>query len=425
MGIRRNVLFDTDNIQFNFVDAIKYILKHFKTILFVTLVFAIVVPSLKYVLDVNSVKAGEESIEVQMLRDELKENQKQFKDTQKAYELEVEYWNQSIIMQIQEKEVHTMVAQFYVEASEENLTNAVNAYLNYIKNGALFAEIYDKDKTIETKYLQEIISVSYTTTTVSKDSAIFDIKLVHVNQEDCMKYAGYIKDIILNYRDVLENVGVESELKIVDESYFVAKNNEYKKLQEAEITTIEGLRKKIDALEIKVTELEKNFINPSFSIKYMVLGGFVGAFVIVLVLLMKYILNVNIKTPEEISERTEISMLGKAMRSEPDTQLLIARIHSLFLKNEDKTVYVIGKIEDDVREYWEKVQLEVKKYNIDLSILGDVVNDPEAVNVFEDNVNVIWCVSNKNTSYKYLNVLMDSCRIKNAKILGYAYYSTK
>ncbi|MGN1157556.1 MAG: hypothetical protein ACI4TK_15370, partial [Agathobacter sp.] len=366
-----------------------------------------------------------ETLEMQMLEDSLEENKKRLEDSKKAYELETEYWNQSVIMQIQEKEVHTMVTQFYVEASEENLTNAVNAYLNFIKNGALFAEIYDRDNTIGTKYLQEIISVSYATTTVSKDSAIFDIKIVYANKEDCIKYATYIKEIVLNYRDSLENVGVASELKIVDESYYVAKNTEYKKLQETELTTIESLRKSIDTLELKVQELEQQFLSPSFSVKYAVLGGVAGVFISVLILLVKYICNVNIKTAEEIGERTEISMLGKALDDEKETQLLISRIRSLFQNSENRDAFIIGIVDETVCKYWENIRLEVKKYDINLEVLGDVVNDSDAINGFEDNVNVVWCVSNKNTSYKYLNMLMDCCRVKKAKILGYAFYFAK
>lgn len=442
-----------NEIEVKIVELLKYICRNIVSIIFVSLIIMIIVPSLKYLFDrMNADSNDGTELYVWTETQKLKEYKEQLNIFNNRYLAEKEYKNQSLIMKLDSKNINIATLQFYVIAQEEMMLDVMTAYSNYADNGDLVADIYEMDKSVEAKYLKEIIKVNCSSYSNFDASAVINVKIYGENKEICSGYVDKVKNAFDNFSYLLNGVGIENEIKIFSETYHVGQDSNIRVLQENQNTLISKLESDIINLTTTIEMMQQNGIvsadeeeilkkEESFDMRYVILGAVVGIVISVIFLSIKYIFSGKIKYSEELAEYLNIPVFGEVNickksfgdkifnkkfvdNWETQSKLISCKIASMCVEESISQVDIIGLLEADMISKTEELTLKLEQEGIKLKVTGDIVNDFNAIKLFDKGEKaVIIAVAPKNTSYKYVNNVIEFCNIKKVNILGYVFFS--
>lgn len=420
MGNQKKVLFNSDNVIINYIELVKYLIKKIPFVVVLMIVFSFLISAGKYVLDKKTVSNAQEN-------SALVEAERDLDRLIREYELEKEYKEESIIMNLHHKEVHVGGIQVFIDVDEEIRTSVMDAYYFYLTGGSLADDVVEEDDVLKnSKYVQELFLISRNIDNVEKDTTVIDIRFMNISEDECRRYIDIIKNSLNEYNSQLQAQGIDSRVLITDEYYYITRNNAYKETQDATEKNLEDIKKKIVDQEAKIATMRGNFASASevkISGLYVVLGAAVGVFLAIVILLIAYIFNDKIKYAKELEDRTGMMMLAADVVSEQQIGLLISRLHSLCGENKTEPVYVVGKMDERIEKKWLEVRKEAQKKNLDIQIVGNIVDEAHAIENFRGHSKVIWSVSNRDTTYAYANRLMSDCDVKNANVIGYVFFS--
>ena len=433
MKVDQNTRLKREQIEVNIVELLKYILSKALLIILISVVFAVAIPTVKYISDKNSAKDMQNELNQGVnATTKLQDYIDRLDIYEKIYLSELEYRENSILMQLDYKKINEAVLQFNVNASEEHVFDVVTAVSSYGTDGGLFADIYKVDNAINEEYLSEIIKVAGSGYSSSEVSAVISVKIYGLNEESCKKYAGLVTNALLAYSDVLQTAGIENNLVKYYESYAVIQDTNVWNSQKNHNTTVSEILTDISNLEITISTLRNQgymsadevqsgmlLDNVTFEFKYVILGFAVGVILAILVIAVKYIVSEKIKYEREFWEISGVDYIGNISKRSNDVQLdrLYYKIKSMCeLCNTDKVTFI-----GDFRGYDKKVLSDFNKSGLTINDIGDVVNDVEALKKFEINDNVIITVSENITSYRELEELVKLCAVKQSNVLGYIY----
>lgn len=444
MSRRSNTMIDYDDIEFNFIEAIKYILQRCFSIVAVGIFFAIVLVASSCFTKIITT-SDYTKIDIGEIDRELEQLYLKLEMYEESYQLQEQYIEQSLIMEIQPKAVYIKSIQYYIDCSLERINDLTTIFSNYSSNGGLAVDVYNKDSSVDVKFITEIMSIYCSNYGTYNDAAVLNIKVIGKDQENCEKYATHVKNAILEFSEEL-NVSTEPhELKLVQDMMYIGQDANIQSQQDNARATLQNYEESIMKLENSISELEdlqQNAKSNSNGLKDIlvnfIIGGVIGVVISVVFYLFKYIIQSNIKYAEEVNQRTGLYCFGTCQLY--DKTMTMRIFDKIRKKNNDKKeclistrivkecrdsniqkLAIIGDIDKNIKEYLENIKLLLKKNDIEIQLVGDIINDIDSINALDKELPVLLAVSGKKTTYKYFNQIVEVCITKNIDIKGYIY----
>lgn len=322
--------------EINLKDLFWSILFGWRQIVCFGLLFAVVLSGVKYLNDTKAYKTAKNSVsdeqqEIVLPEEEL-EKVANARDLQARMEEYQNYLDTSVLMQIDPYEKHTVELQYYVESdyvfnytedNQMNYTDAVTAmYCNYIRSGEMSRKVIDDaDLSITQEDFSELL-------TVEPDETSIYITIGYPDQEKLEAVAGAVKSLLSQKEPELQQIGPH-KLKLVGESQNVVIDKGLIERKNTISNNITSLNTQLKTLKAEMTEQQLNMLNeeqgnetveenlqetatkPAFSKKYMLLGAFMGIFLVCIWIVFRTIFTARLQNPDEIRSLYGVRLLGE------------------------------------------------------------------------------------------------------------------
>lgn len=274
--------------------------------------------------------------------DFIKSNQETYQDAVEQYEMtsqrlereisnleiniesQQEYKENSILMNINPYDVYVETASFYISTdysimpgmlyqNPNTSTSILKAYVTIAQNGEMFNYVLGKmDNGMSLRYLKELVNIK-----ADFDNNMLDISVVADNEKRANDVMRYIKDSMQQSQNKITEAIGEHVVNQVDESQYVSVDMALEQ-EQSELTALTD--QMVDELQTKKLELEE-LHEPSntllsrkslliSAIKYAILGGVLGAFMMIFFICVAFMMSDKLINDKELKRRYGIMILG-------------------------------------------------------------------------------------------------------------------
>lgn len=393
-------------------DMCFYVLRKWRKILIWMIVFAIIADGF------SALKSYKNVIESQQMKnvaeEELKEakaalSEGDAKIVERSYESyvtykesldsSINYYNNSIKMQMDPNQVSTIDVQYSVNNSKI-LQDIVEAYSNAVLSEESCEYISQKaglDSNV--KYVNELIEMYVTTEEDEKitivdndDSKSMLINIIAPNKETCEKLADAVEEKIQEYTPKIQESFGNFKIEKIDRNYTNGFNNDLLEEQQTFMMNLGAINSAISSLSTVMPEGQKKYYSAlisynddetknedvttavtfqPISIKFIIVGLFAGAFLAVCWYIFIYVIDRYLKNEDEVEDYLEVPVLGT-----------IPSEKTIRLKNNliDRTIYKIFKKgnnlseEENIQLICSNILLYAKMKNINNILITSVVD---------------------------------------------------
>lgn len=492
--------------EVSLLDLVAEILLHWRTIIVWMLVGAVLMGGFSYVNSARSIAAQlrQEELKQQLQQKEEEEQEEQteeeglFKEdssleltnSQKnnvqsviEYERIRDFLKQSVLLKIDAANVPKSSLSFLVKTSAVGDSSSIERLYEDALGNGLLQWVQEQEKGLKVSDISELVMVTRGTGEVESDS--FCVRVIHVTEEKCKELAQLIVEYIQDKQsEIAEHVGAH-QIVLVNQSFAVAKDEDvfnqqrslllnilsydssvntmieefteeekayYEFLTNAELDKAEEedvMSETDDAsesVEEDVEKVEKSVPTPDISLKYVLLGMILFAFVYVFCLFIMYILDNRLRATDDISELYDIPQLGR-IPAQDSKKKWFGFVDRLILKLRDRNrrsftgeealglagvavkmaakkeafdaVCCIGcDMKDSVRVVAEVIQTALKEDGIEMNVLNNVLYDQSAMEQLQGVRGVFLLEKAGETLYDEILKEIDLLNRQEIKILG-------
>ena len=253
-------------------------------------------------------------IELKKYQDDYAQLELEISNLEKSIEEQIGYNNASILMKINPYDKKVIVGQFYIDSNYQIMpevvyqnrditTSVARAYQAVATTGELAKYINEHlEQPVEERYINELISLSYA------GDAVLDVKVIHTDIASARKIYSLIMEYMNQKKNDFEkNIGAYT-ITVLNESESVSVDLDLKDLQVQNINSVntmkESLTKKQDKIKTLVMPMD------GIDLKLPVVGAILGAFVVIAVFVVLFLVDATLKTEQEIIQVLELPVLG-------------------------------------------------------------------------------------------------------------------
>lgn len=395
------------------------------------------------------------------------------------YENAVDYYNHSPLLQIDAASVPKTEMTFFVKADSLEKSCSIECWYEAALSSGLVQWLEENNLNQTDIDLRELITVTSSERTEMGCNS-FTLQIIHLTEKECFELADQVEHYInFLHAQFSANVDVH-DIILVNRSYasamdtellgrqrtlftnIVATNIETDKLIKAfsaeEARYYECLKKEQVSEEngVEGPESSDNFTHPdeqsipaskpSVSVKYIFLGMILFAFIYVFYLFLKFILRNKLSITDDIREIYDIPQLGsipanisnkkflgvvdkwiiklrdsnkRTFSVEDATGLATVAVKIAAQKENVTEVFCIGcNVTDRTRKIAEQLQDTLKKENIKLNILNNVLYDQEALEKLATAKCVFLLETAGGTFYEEIEKELELLARQEIKVLG-------
>lgn len=361
-----------------------------------------------------------------------------------------EYYNQSLLMQIDATYVPRTQLSFLITSADMEKSYSIERIYEDLLSSDLFEWIVDRNQEGNVSVnLNELITVNgsrYNLTDSNViDSNVIDsniivskeessktdslrIAIVHVTEAECKELARQVIEYLEEQHDWLVQELGDHELELIDQSFVYVNDLKLLNQQRTMLNNITDGNANAEKLQKDFTVEQQRYYtllktddaeesaeqvttvtvsSPSVSVKYILLGMILFAFMYVFCLFMKYILNSKLRVTDDIRQIYDLTQLGmipqeiseKRAFAFVDGWILKLRDHNKrFFSREEATglaavavkmqakkegldvVYCIGcDLKENALQVAEQMQTMLKVDGITINILNNVLYNQESM----------------------------------------------
>ena len=319
----------------------------------------------------------------------------------------------------------------------------LSAYEGYMNDGELINKILEKSTQIkESRYLKEILNIEINGDTLT-------IILKNTDEKSCIELISLIKSGLEEKTlEIKQKLG-EYEYSILNESYYSTVDlslDEYQRYNEQYVAdlVIELAEKNDEYKEWKISHAPK-FIYQTNNIvksviKSFVIGGVIGGVISFIWYAFKSAITDTVLSAGEIKKRFNILILGeipkrtkkksfidnkiatlfgetKLSESTSVCNMIFSNINAILSGIENKTVGLIGDLEDDsIMELLKNI--EKNECGASVEIIGDILNSAEAINMAQKVDYVILVETQGKSKYTQISEEIERLHIWKKELLG-------
>lgn len=444
-------------------DLMFAVLRKWRLIIIIAVVFALLLGGLKTLKGINQlndaeyVKKNQDSYNVSLEQYETtkKRLEKEISNLQDNIQSQQEYKEESILMNINPYDEYVESATFYIATdytimpgmafqNPNTATSILKAYLSIAQNGEMYNYVLGKmNNEMGLRYLKELVRIQ-----PDYDNNMMDITVIGDTEKRASDVMGYIKDSIeASQRTITEAIG-EHEIRIVDESQFVSVDLELEQKQKEFSTNMDQFDTSLSDKTKELNELEepKNSLLSRSSvlkgaIKYAVLGGVLGAFMVVFFICVAFLMSDKLVSEKELKRRYGLMVLGVfrrqdrkkflpgidrwldklegvAAREQDDSQTFeVAAASALNYMDGIKEVLLVGTVDPSVIE---RIQngLTERLSGVVLTAGGNLGKDAQAIKKAASCDAVILVEQRNKSLFGGIEQELDVVRSLDKKVIG-------
>lgn len=468
---------DMNEREISLVDLMVEILLRWRMIIVWMIAGAVILGAFSYIRSGNAASKQQEASEEmasdpeEWLTEEEIQNVDYVVNYEKLYLGKKEYREKAPLMQMDFNNVGKAEATIVVEAEDIRKSEDIaRVYKDVVESGEFFEKVAG-DVGMETIGMQEILFLNRVEEKVVIDggesTSTFKIAALHSDEEKCK---AMLESAIAFLRgkksDVAEVLG-EHEISVVNESFAFISNTGIADRQRAALDEINSMKKSISDMKDQLSDTEKAYYNyltsdedaeteeteavtavptAGVSVKYVLLGAVMAAFVYAFILLLIYIFNTKIRETDSLQELYGIPQLG-VIPAEPgkkkafgfvDKWILSIRDHNkrqfsseeaLELaavaakmaagKENLKNICLMGcGLKERSLDVCEKMKARLERENIQAVVLNNVLYDAQMLEELEKADGAVLVEGAKATLYNEIAEELELLNRQGIKVLG-------
>ena len=473
------------------LDLLADILSHWRGALVAVIVGAVILGSYSYVKSYKEVQ--NEQVTVSTTQDETtrEEKIKQMKESlgddllagvdsvivwENKYDLKEIYYKNSLYMQLDPLHVVQKELVYQIQSEDNSGGSKFGiVYGNVIKNVGLYDWI-EQQTGMDAAYVGELISadvksgmtIADGTQVLLSDSNCVKIVIMQKDEESCEKLADAVKEYLVMQQENLSQEIGNHELILLSETMGTVMNTGVLNSQTAYRDEISSLKATIAATKAGFTEEQKQYYNlltqndseivdttqdaaaesvtvqkPSISIKYVVLGAVIFAFVYAMILCLMYIFNGKLRASDELQNLYQIPQMGLIVKESkkkllPDQwvdnlrnhgkrkftpaqsmELAVAAVKIAAVKNGLEHVCLMGcNLTEGADNVCESIKQALEKEQIAVTILDNVLYNAEAMEKLENEKGVVLVEKAGSTLYNEVAKEIELLTRQDIAVLG-------
>lgn len=425
------------------------------------IVCAVAVGGAKYYKDYNNVSNVEENVKTEFSVEEQAAINA-YIGLKQQLENQVEYMDDSVYMSLNPYNLYKTDIQYYIADTNEMLmTDLMYAYQFFVLNGGLVSELYEIDDSIETEYLQEIITMEKMSGSDNLKRNVMNITLYGNTQEDVERLAENVKQQVEQYHDnVSGTVGTHS-LIFLNESTKLGSDTNIANTQSNALNNLLSLKKNVESTKESLSSAQlaeaealdsKNVgdketdtanvsvDNVSISKKYLVVGAAAGLILGILVILLRYLFSNTLKGVRDLQKMHGLSFLGsvsvrkknlldrlavKIFGREPilnqkvEQKLLESQLLSISKNHSITEIALTGNEKLKNSKPISSLLESFAEKDVHVKWIGNLSEDPEAIEQLEKYHNVVFVEQLRKSHYESVFYNVKLCEEQGINILGY------
>lgn len=428
------------------------------------------------------------SAEKEYLQEQLTEIQESNVNTVLNYESFSEkkqaYYNSSVLMQIDALKIPQVELTFLISSNNGERSNSIERIYEDMISGGLFQWIADgSEDEVSTAVLSELITLSRSSRGLISGSDSFNVTVVHETEEQCKELAQAVITYLNQQHEQVEKELGAHDIVLVNEAYslavdttlmdrqkniradIVAWNSNAAKMKETfaeeewkyynflTMGKAQGMPEKYEKEEPDSEEGQQLstvevavVMSPAVSIKYVVLGIILFAFLYIFYVFVIYILNNKLRAEDNVSRIYGIPQLGQIPQAyakkkvfsfvddwilrirdrgkrkfsgEEATGLAAVAVKIAAKREELDTVYCIGcSMKEKAVEVSDKIQGILKEENIDMPVLNNILYNQEAMEQLQSAKGAFLLEKAGETLYDEIAKELELLRRQGIKVLG-------
>ena len=430
-------------------------------------------------LEAGSVQEDLEAIEstlLQKVTGQLTTLQRQNVEMVLAYEKWLGCQEDSALLQIDANNVQQAEITFFISSESQERSCSIEAVYEDIVAGGELAQ-YVEDRLGIPPHASAMISLQRDEQVRWESTNSFSVKVIHYDEQVCRDMAQAVIDFMKDKHDVLVKQLGEHEMKVVNSSYAVVYDTELADSQQTLINSmitaqdtvvkrkkdfseqewqyydvltngeITGLNSAMTVPQSPQAIVERGVtVTPGISLKYMIFGLVLAAFVYAFYLFVSYVLNTKIRATDNLQQIYAVSQLGlvpaqndrkkifgfvdkwidalrhrnkRKFTGEEALKLAATAVKMAAERNEYRSVYLVGcDLKDRSLQVCEQIRDRLNPDHIQAVILNNVLYDASAMKGLENAQGVVLVEKAGSTLYTEIEQELELLKREKIQVLG-------
>lgn len=458
--------------KINLVDVLVEILLHWRMFIVCMLIGAVLLGGFSYVRGQQQQTEKEkfEQPPEDWLTEEEMQNVNSVVTYERAYLSKVEYIVESPFMKIDANNVSMGEAIIVIDA-QDHLTSCdiEKVYEGIVRGSELISEMaeeFDMEKvSVGEMIVLNGLTVESNDTWRTENTNSFKIVVMDSEEGRCQAILEAAIAFLRGKQSNIESVFGEHELIVGDKSYCIISNTAVADRQQKVLNDIESMKNILSAKKDKLSDVERQYYDlltsgaemreksvsetvpvPGISIKYVILGMAVAAFLYAFVLFMAYISSPKVCSTDNLQELYSIPQLGmipagknhrrifgfvdrwilwlrnynkKQFTPEEALRLASVAIKMAAGKETLSEICLVGcGLKGRSLDVCEKIKTQLKEENIHINILNNVLYDAQTMGELEKEKGAVLVESAGSTLYQEITRELEILNRQGIKVLG-------
>lgn len=415
------------------------------------------------------------------LENTLTEVQKNNVKTVVEYEEYNEYYDNSVLMQVDANSVPTTNLIFSAETqNEKDKVILVSVYAQIIENGIVQWLIENGMDYNEAAKAAELVTVktdmgSQVDVLLSSTKGIVTVSVVHSDEAKCKELAEAIKNLVIAKEEALEALYGEIEVVLVDEFYATEMNMDILTKQRTIFTNVVAGNANIDKLKTAFTPDETTYYeilkdditsneadaevpetettpapvvipSPSVNVKLVIIGMLAFAFLYVFFVFVMYLFNNKLRATDSMAELYDITEFGvvstvggkkkflgfidnliiklrdrnkRKFTKEEAEEIVAVAIKMAVRKSETNEVSLVGcEVKKQTEDICNNIKALLEKEDITVTILDNVLYNAETLEKLENTKNAVLVEKVGSTMYDEVAKEIELLQRNKINVLG-------
>lgn len=465
--------------EINLIDLIWKVLRSWRFILCLCLIFCVATAGYKYLSDYRSIEnekkmqqRPQEEQEEELTNEELQAVNAVLVVLNQIQEKQA-YQKNSVVMNIDAYNKNIATLYYYVDTDYKiDLTKEfvpdyaaqlINSYAAYIRNNGFYKEVKNSlDWDIEQIYFNELISIK--SDAISTNNNTFSISITAESGEKCEELAQAVGNAVEAYQKNLADKIGEHELKRIDTYQGVVSDTELADRQDSLDTRIVDLRNQVTNLKTNMSDTQIKYLenieseiideedskkeqeSASLSVKYLLLGFVLGGFLGCMWIGARYVFDRSVKSADELQTIYGIRVFGKLYTAEMPKKRafgFVDRWIDLLQKKESWTNQELLELietnlrvtcekqkvdrvllttalhlDESDRKWAEEIMKSLKKASVDVVFGENMLRNAKTFEQMAEIGNVVLLEKAGATEYAAFEKELQFCKEQKANILG-------
>lgn len=381
-----------------------------------------------------------------------------------AYLLKEEYLAESPLMKMDANHINRGEAIIVIEAQDHQVSCDIEkAYERIVQGSSLLAEISEKFE-LKTACVGETIYVGYTGEATEGVNS-FSIVVMDSDEDRCQAMLEASITFLEKKKPDIEDALGEHKLIVVNKSFGVVADTSVADKQQKVLNDIATMKKTLLDEKEKLSEVELRYYNlltskenmeeetipeitpiHGISVKYVILGAVMAAFLYAFVLFMIYIFTAKVRSADNLQELYNIPQLGLIPADKKqnkifgfvDQWILSLRNHNTRQFTAEEALELVsvaikmsaGKetlneiclmgcgLKERSLDICEKMKAQLEKENIQVHILNNVLYDAQAMGRLEKMKGAVLVEGVDSTLYQEITEELKILKRQEIKVLG-------